>query len=197
MAGCHCFSYYTNTIGEFFLNSTFAQMEYFKIGKIVATHGVDGKVVIKHSLGKQCEFKNTEALFIEERKDAFLPWFITLARAVNDSETLVSLEGINTKESARAFLQKEIWLAADDFNKLASATAPISLLGFEVIEDTHSLGIISEVIEQPHQVLCKIFIKGKEVWIPVHDETLKKIDKKRKQVEVSLPDGLIDVFLNS
>lgn len=172
-------------------------MEYFKIGKIAGTHGVDGKVVIKHSLGKKCDFEQTEAVFIEEKKDAFLPWFITSAKSINDAETMVKLEGIKNKESARNFLQKEIWLTEDDFKRLAASSAPISLLGFEIFENEKSLGTILEVIEQPHQVLCKILLKGKEAWIPIHSETLDGIDKKKKQVTVSLPDGLLDVFLNS
>lgn len=172
-------------------------MEYFKIGKIAGTHGVDGKVVIKHSLGRKCDFKDTGAIFMEERKDAFLPWFIISAKAVSEEETMLNLEGIDSKETARKFLQKEIWLAQDDFKRLAATTAPISLLGFEIVENEISLGIVEEVIEQPHQVLCKIIYREKEAWIPIHSETLDHIDQKKKRVTVSLPDGLLDVFLNS
>lgn len=172
-------------------------MEYFKIGKIAGTHGVDGKVVIKHSLGRKSDFKDTGAIFMEERKDAFLPWFIVSAKAVSDEETMLTLEGIESKESARKFLQKEIWLTEDDFKRLAATSAPISLLGFEIIEDNISLGTVLEVIEQPHQVLCKIILQGKEAWIPIHSETLDTIDQKNKKIMVSLPDGLLDVFLNS
>ena len=56
------------------------------------------------------------------------------------------------------------------------------------------LGEILEVIEQPHQVLCRIHLEGKEALIPVHQETLQKIDKKNRQVLVDLPDGLLDIF---
>jgi 16S rRNA processing protein RimM len=51
------------------------------------------------------------------------------------------------------------------------------------------------VIEQPHQLLCRIDWKGKEALIPIHEESLIKIDKKKKIVVVNLPDGLLDVFL--
>jgi 16S rRNA processing protein RimM len=46
----------------------------------------------------------------------------------------------------------------------------------------------------PHQLLCRIYINNKEALIPLHDETLIKIDKKNRQVHVTLPDGLLDIY---
>ena len=37
-------------------------------------------------------------------------------------------------------------------------------------------------------------LNGKEALIPVHSETLQKIEKKAKKVMVDLPDGLLDIF---
>jgi len=91
-------------------------------------------------------------------------------------------------------MQKRIWLTQEDFNKYASKSAPIMLLGFHIINGQDDLGEILEVIEQPHQVLCRIDINGKEALIPVHEDFLQKIDKKKKQVHVELPDGLLDIY---
>jgi 16S rRNA processing protein RimM len=57
------------------------------------------------------------------------------------------------------------------------------------------LSDVLEVIEQPHQILCRLEIKNKEVLIPIHESFLKKIDHKKKQVMMELPDGLLDVYL--
>ena len=63
-----------------------------------------------------------------------------------------------------------------------------------MIDGTVDLGEISEVIEQPHQVLCKIDLNGKEALILVHEAKLLKLDRKKKLVYVELPDGLLDVY---
>lgn len=42
------------------------------------------------------------------------------------------------------------------------------------------IGIIEEVIEQPHQILLTIQINGKEALIPLHEETLDNIDHTKK-----------------
>jgi 16S rRNA processing protein RimM len=58
------------------------------------------------------------------------------------------------------------------------------------------LGKILEVIEQPHQLLCRIEVQGKEALIPLHEETILKIDKKKQQVIVELPEGLLEIYLS-
>ena len=83
----------------------------------------------------------------------------------------------------------------NDFKKFAANAAPISLLGFMVINEDEELGEVCEVIEQPHQVLLRIVVSGKEALIPLHQETLNKIDHKRKEVHVTLPDGLLEIYL--
>ena len=74
--------------------------------------------------------------------------------------------------------------------------APISLLGFTVVEKKTSLGKVLEVIEQPMQILLRIEIDTKEVLIPINESTLVKIDHKSEKIVVTLPEGLLDIYLS-
>lgn len=167
---------------------------YFKIGKLVATHGVKGHIILEHSLGKKTSLKGLENIFIEEVKDSFLPYFITSSAIKNDKETILTFEGIVTKEAAHSLIKKQVWINEADFKHFAAGAAPISLLGFMVVDAGIELGEIIEVIEQPHQVLCKIMLENKEALIPVHEEFLEKLDKKNRRLFVTLPDGLLDIY---
>ena len=73
-------------------------------------------------------------------------------------------------------------------------TAPISMVGFRLFDGGTDLGEILEVIEQPHQVLCRIDLGGKEALVPIHAQTLRRVDAKGREVHVELPDGLLDVY---
>lgn len=167
---------------------------YCNIGKLVATFGVKGEMILRHSLGKKTSLKGLEALFIELRKDELLPYFISQTKTKATDELYLKLEGIETKEEAQKLIQKQVWLTEEEFHKYAAKAAPISLLGFHIVDRGQDLGEILEVIEQPHQLLCRIDWKGKEALIPLHEQFLQKIDKKNKKVMVELPDGLMDVF---
>lgn len=170
---------------------------YFKIGKLAATFGLEGQLILTHSLGKKTSLKGLENIFIEETKDSFVPYFIESAKIKNASEVYLKLEGISTKETAKSFVKKEVWLHEKEFKKFAANAAPISLLGFMVINCDEELGEVCEVIEQPHQLLCKIIFNNKEALIPVHEDSLEKIDRKNNKIFVKLPEGLLDIYLES
>lgn len=169
--------------------------QYFKIGKLAASFGLKGELILKHSLGKKTTLPGLKKLFIETQPGAFLPYFITDARLKNDSECYIQLEDVDTVEKARKLTPREVWLAADDFKKQAAAQSAISLLGFTLYDKKTLLGEIVEVLEQPHQILCTVIINGKEALIPVHEGSLRNIDARIKKVVVELPDGLLDIYL--
>ena len=170
-------------------------MQYFKAGKLVAVHGLKGEFILKHELGKKSSLKDVKAIFIEDKKDSFFPWFVETAKARSADEVLLKLESIDTREAAAKISQKEIWLIEEDFKKLSAKSAPANLLGYTIINNKERLSEVLEVIEQPYQLLCRIEINKKEVLIPIIESFLKKIDHKKKEVIVELPEGLIDVYL--
>lgn len=168
---------------------------YLSIGKIVSAHGVKGEMVLEHHLGEEATLEGVQALFIEEFGGRFLPYFIISAKTKSDATMLLLLEGVDSPEKARKFIRKKIWLREEDVKKNASASAPISLLGFTVLEKKKVLGKVLEVIEQPTQLLLRIEINGKEVLIPINESTLEAIDHQREKIMVSLPEGLLDIYL--
>ncbi len=168
--------------------------EYTSIGKIVAAFGLSGEVILKHGLGKKTALKDISVIFIEEVKDSYIPWFVETSKAKTEDEMHLKVEGINSKEAAQRLTQKKVWLKTDDFRKLAGKSSAIALIGYLLVNEGEELAPIEEVIEQPHQVLLRITLGGNEALIPLHDETLDKIDHKKQQVHVTLPDGLLDVY---
>ena len=169
--------------------------EYFKIGKLVAVYGLKGELLLKHELGKKTSLKGLQAIFIEEKKNSFLPWFIEATKIKSEKEIYLKLDGINTREAAIKLTQKELWLPEADFIKYTAKTAPAGLLGYTIISNNEPLGKILELIEQPHQLLCRLEINGKEVLIPLNEKFLKKTDHKKRQVFVDLPEGLLEIYL--
>lgn len=168
--------------------------QYFKIGKFAASHGLDGTLVLVHSLGKKTMLKDLETLFIQESKDSFMPYFVEAVSVKNDTENYIKLEGIGNKEIARKYTPKEVWMTAADFEKFAAKSSPISMLGYDLIDGKNNLGEIIEVLEQPHQILCTVLYKGNEALIPVHEGNLLKMDQKNKKVYVEVPQGLLEIY---
>lgn len=169
--------------------------EYFLAGRLVAAHGLNGELLLQHELGKKTSLKGLQVLFTEDKKDSFLPWFIESTKIKSDDEVYIKLEGITTREAAMKLARKKVWLKEADHKKLAAKSSPAALLGYVITDHGQELGRILEVIEQPHQLLCRLEINSKEVLIPLHEESLQKVDHKKKLVQVDLPEGLLDVYL--
>jgi hypothetical protein len=51
--------------------------------KLVAVHGLKGELISKHELGKKSSLKDVKAIFIEDKKDSFFPWFIETASKIS------------------------------------------------------------------------------------------------------------------
>ena len=72
-------------------------MEYFKIGKFVSLHGLSGELLLAHSLGKKTSLKGLEAIFVEDKKDSFFPWFIESTRIKTTAEIV---DGVHARRAA-------------------------------------------------------------------------------------------------
>lgn len=167
--------------------------EYIQIGKIVATTGLTGKLIVKHGLGKRSDLK-IKAIFIETAQSEFLPYFIQSVKSKSADETVIQIEGIERPESAKPLIQKPVWVSESDFRSLVSRNAPLAMLHYQLFDGELPIGKIEEVIEQPHQILVVIKVNGKDVLIPLHDQTLRKIDHEKAAVYAELPDGLLDIY---
>lgn len=168
--------------------------QYINIGKIVAPHGLTGHIIIEHALGKRIHFKGIEAIFIEKNTASFIPYFIQTASAKTDTITHIQLEGIQSREATALLVGKKVWLPEEEFQKLVDKKSPLALLGYTVEEAGKSIGIIQEVIEQPHQLMVTILYQGKEAYIPLHEKSLKSVNHTTKTISVELPDGLLDLY---
>ncbi|MCW3461841.1 ribosome maturation factor RimM [Chitinophaga nivalis] len=168
---------------------------YFSIGKLASAHGLQGDLLLRHSLGKRSALKGVTVIFLEERKNSFIPYFVENVTVKDSEHVYIKLEGVDSKEAAHKLMPGQVYLQEEDFKQQTASSAPLAMLGFAVEDKQHGLlGNIEEVIEMPMQVLIKVFIKGKEALLPVNEQSLIKVDKKNQVVYLDLPDGLIELY---
>lgn len=171
------------------------EKSYRNIGKIVSAFGLKGELIVQHHLGNKIAVTKIKVIFLEQKKEELLPYFVEAARKKGDDDLYLKLEGIESKEAASKFIRREIWMKEEEVEMHTRKNNPIGWVGYLVVDQGKDLGPILEVIEQPHQVLCRLEIDGKEVLIPINEQTLEKIDHKSKALLLSLPDGLLEIYL--
>ena len=157
--------------------------------------GLKGEMILLHHLGKKITVSKIKVVFLEQKKGELLPYFVEQIRNKGDDELSLKLEGIDSREAAAQFIRREVWLKEEEIQIHIQKNNPIGWVGYRVMDQGRDLGPILEVIEQPHQVLCRLEMEAKEVLIPINEKTLNKVDHKNRSVLLTLPDGLLEVYL--
>lgn len=171
-------------------------MSYSKIGRIASAHGLDGKVVLRHILEEKNIWSKIPHIFIELRRESYIPYFIEERKVLNHEEVLLKLDEVASMEDAKTLSGKWVYVEEAVFAKLMPKAVSGGMIGFSVTDKAAGLlGVIEDLFETPGQVLATIQYKGKEVMIPLVDATIVSIDGSRRMVYVQLPEGLLDVYL--
>ena len=70
------------------------------------------------------------------------------------------------------------------------------VIGFKVIDKNHGeVGVIVSINDSAAQPLFEIEQGDKEIFIPLIDNFIKKVDRENKVIQVETPEGLIDLYL--
>lgn len=165
-------------------------MELIKIGKVGKTHGFKGHLKVFVDEFYMHDFKDINYLIINN-----LPYFISTKDINTNSQAIILLEDIDTKEKAQKLQGKEIFAKEDDLTEILDGNEYDDLIGFEVIDKaTGIIGNINEIVEMPFQIMAKVFYNEKEMLIPLNDDFIIKINERKKTVEMKLPNGFLEVF---
>ncbi|RYD55676.1 MAG: 16S rRNA processing protein RimM [Sphingobacteriales bacterium] len=167
-----------------------------RIGKIVATHGLQGALILTHIAGKGEWLKKDDVLFVELRKESYIPFFVTQSKIANDEELIVHLEDTETVEAAKKLVGKQVYIKDDILTNIQS-DSPLLWIGFNLVDkEKGGLGAIEDVMQVGAQWLAKLTIDDNEVLIPLVKEMILQVNMRNKFIRMDLPEGLIDVYLN-
>jgi len=169
--------------------------ELFRVGFISRLHGYKGEML--------CAADNPDTTLLSSGKFLFVlfdglpvPFEITSIRNAS-GDLLIKLAGVENETLARRFVQKEIFMDAIDEEE-ESEFSYRDLKGFTAIDNkAGSLGKIESVDEYPMQWIARCRVNNNEVLIPLNENTIVKILKRKKEIRLDLPDGLLDVYLSA
>lgn len=173
-------------------------MDLIQIGKITGTHGLDGNVVLFHTVGRSAGLKNLKHIFIELKRESYIPFFVEQVRVDNEQELLLKLEEVDTVEAAKAISGKQVHLSTEQYQKLKPKDENVNFIGFEVWDvNAGRLGLVEDLFETPQQLLATVVYQDKEVILPLNEQTIRSVDIGSKTLKLELPQGLLDVYLEA
>lgn len=167
--------------------------DYYKVGYVMKPHGLKGEVTISLDPDALADWENLKSIFIE-KKSQLVPYFVE-AISVRNDKAFVKLEDVDTPEYAELLKGGSLYLPKKTRPKLAKGEFySEEVIGFEVFDDVHGpLGFVGDVEQAgPNRFLIVSYLQ-KEIMIPVNGPFIKSINKSKKKISVSLPDGFLDI----
>ena len=126
-----------------------------------------------------------------------IPFFIEKSLLQKGNQLRTKFEGVDSEEDADGIMKSGIYLPLTLLPKLTGDQFYYhEIIGF-TLEDINfgEVGKIVGINEKTAQPLFEVDREGIDVFIPMIDDFIKKIDRKNNKVIVETPEGLIDLYL--
>jgi 16S rRNA processing protein RimM len=166
--------------------------DFLLIGSVSRIHGTKGelKVRVEHAEDIVLLSPEKEWAFLEIRNKP-VPFFIEAFKPTMEGEGILSLRNVNTVEEAEALAGLNILGLEKDLSE--GGKPGKDLTGFMLVDkELGELGKIKGFEELPGQLLFMLDYNGKEILIPAVEDFITGINRKKKVVNLDLPEGLLD-----
>jgi 16S rRNA processing protein RimM len=166
------------------------------IGRLGKAHGLRGEIKLSvHDAYAELVLEQ-EVLFVAIGGQ-HLPYFIEILRG--GGSWLVKFEEVEDKETAAVLQGATVSLPTSLIQQAAAAETVavvpyLSWLGYTLKDAQHGeLGQIEEVLDLPQHYLARLRYQGREVYIPLHEDLILRVDDENQCVDMDLPDGLLSL----
>ncbi len=169
----------------------------FYLGKIVKKHSFKGEVVIKLDTDEPDLYENLESVFVDLGNN-LVPFFIEKSSLSRSTMFRVKFEDVDSEQDADAIMKAGIYLPISLLPKLSGNKFYFhEVIGFTVVDKNFGeVGTIAYINDKAAQPLFEIENGDKEIFIPMIDDFIKKVDRENKTIEVETPEGLIDLYFD-
>lgn len=171
------------------------QEQCFQLGTIIRKVGTDGRVSVQLDTDNPKHYQKTESVFVELH-GKLVPFFISGFKLMPDGSAQVKFDDIDSEEQNKPLIGCNVYLPLDKLPVLKGNKFYYhDIIGWEFYDHTTQkvAGIIADVLENNPNDLLLVRTGEEEILIPLADHWLTKVDRTNNRIEMTLPDGLLDV----
>jgi len=172
------------------------QKDFYFLGRILKTHGNKGQVMVHLDVDDPDTYSRLESVFLDLHGER-IPFFIRSVEMKHNRKAVFQFQDFDTLEDAESLQGLEMYLPIAELPALKGNQFYFhEITGFGVVDKNHgNIGIVEDILELPHQSLFQVRFGEKEILIPIVDEIILKVDRKKKLLMVEAPPGLIEIYL--
>jgi 16S rRNA processing protein RimM len=170
--------------------------DFFCLGKILKPHGNKGHLVVFFDVDDPWRYENITSVFVGIEHEQ-IPFLVDSIEIQDKGRVILRFEDIHSISDAEPFAGRAIFLPVSMLPPLKGKKFYFhEITGFAVHDEARGyIGEVRSVIELPSHPLLQVLNGNKEILIPLTEETLKKVDRRKKEIRVETPEGLIDLYI--
>ena len=170
--------------------------DFFYLGKILKTHGNKGQVIVLLDVDDPEDYLALESVYLDLHGER-IPFFIGSLELKHNRKAVIQFQDFDSIEDAESLQGLEMYLPITKLPALKGNRFYYhEIIGFAVVDQQHGdIGLVEDILELPHQSLFQIRHGSKEILVPIVDDIILKVDRKKKQLLISAPEGLIEIYL--
>ena len=166
-----------------------------KIGYVQKPHGINGELVIRFQEEYYETLEEYPVIFLDI-DNLLVPYFITEEglRFKSSESVITRLDWINSDAKAKELCGSSVFVNQDDVIEFEDEMSTNALVGFQLFgENLGLIGQIKEVHDYAGNLLLLIDYQGKDVFVPINDDLIIRIDEDQKEIELRIAEGLFDL----
>ena len=169
----------------------------FQLGVVAKPHGLKGELYITLDTDYPDDYAELESVFLLQ-DEKLVPFFVEYIQ-IKHNQALLKFEDVESKDEAVALKGLGVFLPLNFLPELKDDQFYFhEIIDYTVVDEQKGeLGHVKEVFEAGHQDLIGMEYEGKEVLIPINDDIIVKVDRKEKKLQVNLPEGLLELYLEN
>ena len=169
----------------------------FHLGYVAKLHGFKGEVSLFLDVSNPQDYRSMDALFIDINNQ-LTPFFVETLRMTPKGFAVVKLESVDDEMTAKKIVRKDLYLPDAILPELSGTNFyDQEVVGFTVIDKNYGeVGKLEVVVDLKANPLLQIKNGEKEILVPLIDGVVQKVDRDKKELHISAPEGLIEMYLS-
>lgn len=169
----------------------------FYLGKITKLFGYKGEVNLFLDTDTPKNYYTIESVLLEVQGE-LIPFMIQSIKQKNKNNLTVSFHHINADEIS-SYINSSVYLPLSKLPPLSGNKFYYhEVKSYTVMDSKHGLvGKVNDFYENPgHDIMSVINENNQEILIPVVDHFFKKLDRENRIINISAPEGLIELYVS-
>jgi 16S rRNA processing protein RimM len=169
------------------------------VGKFQKTHALKGE--LNAILEIDPVFFEEGNAVIVDIDGIYVPFFTSGIRPKGSTSYLIKLDGIDSEEEARGFVNKTLFAKKEELGEFFEMEPDEILddddmIGYRLIDNESGIpiGTVVHIDTATDNVLFIVETPaGDEIFVPAVDEFINEVDDAEKIMRVTLPEGLVSL----